>query len=330
YKPTLVVLHHIVLVYLDFPFYYSEPADEDLSGLFFWVFVTLNQGWFMGSLFLLAGYFTPDSFHRKGLKAFLLGKLIRLGIPLFVYIFVLHPPLLYFAYQVSGNTPEKVTSLLDDGVLWFVTMLLVFDFGYAAWRMLRKGDGSPAQIKASPPRYLEIILFIIGLALATYLFRFVIPQGSPVLGFPTLHYFPQYLSFFILGIVAYYRDWLRTLPNSKGIAGFLITMIGLVFLIMPFGYLFWDSIFGVGMVLMMITLFRRFLNSRGKRGRFLANHSYGVYILHAHVITLVTYSLRVLDTDISLKVILASIIGVPLSFMAAYLVRKILGVSRAV
>ena len=323
---TLVVLHHIVLVYLDFPFYYSEPADAGLSE-FFWLFVILNQGWFMGSLFLLAGYFTPDSFDRKDLGCFLKGKLVRLGIPLFLYVFVLHPPLIYFSYQVSGNTPEKIINLLDDGILWFVTMLLIFDFGYAAWRIFRKSSEIPEQRRASPPSYLEIFLFIISLALITYLFRLVIPLGSYVLGFPTLYYLPQYLSFFILGIVAYRRDWFRTLPNSKGITGFVIAVIGLICLII-FGSLFWDSIYSVGMALVMITLFRYFFNGRGKHGRFLANHSYAVYILHAHAVTLVTYSLRILDIGIFFKVILASSIGVPLCFITAYLVRKIPGVSR--
>jgi hypothetical protein len=30
------------------------------------VFVTLNQAFFMGFFFLIAGYFTPASFDRKG------------------------------------------------------------------------------------------------------------------------------------------------------------------------------------------------------------------------------------------------------------------------
>ena len=57
----LVVLHHLALVYGGIPpFYYLEPpTDNPLVGLVFLLFVLVNQAWFMGAFFLLAGYFTP-------------------------------------------------------------------------------------------------------------------------------------------------------------------------------------------------------------------------------------------------------------------------------
>ncbi len=60
------------------------------------------------------------------------------------------------------------------------------------------------------------LLFILGLALVSFLFRMLVPPGQQVsvfvyfLSFPTIAYLPQYLSFFILGIIAARRDWLRT------------------------------------------------------------------------------------------------------------------------
>jgi glucan biosynthesis protein C len=44
------------------------------------------------------------------------------------------------------------------------------------------------------------------LALSSYLIRIVWPLGKYVLGFPTLAYLPQYLSFFALGTVAFHRN----------------------------------------------------------------------------------------------------------------------------
>ncbi|MEZ4736438.1 MAG: acyltransferase family protein [Caldilineaceae bacterium] len=89
----LVVLHHLALVYGGIPpfYYYEPPVNDPLAGLIALVFVLLNQAWFMGAFFLLAGYFTPSSYNHKGAASFLKDRLLRLGIPLLLFIFVLSP-----------------------------------------------------------------------------------------------------------------------------------------------------------------------------------------------------------------------------------------------
>jgi hypothetical protein len=89
----LVVLHHVGLVYgAGAPFYYVEPPMNDpLAFVALLVFVLFNQAWFMGALFLIAGYFTPGSFDRKGPGSYLKGRLVRLGIPVLVFFFILGP-----------------------------------------------------------------------------------------------------------------------------------------------------------------------------------------------------------------------------------------------
>ena len=89
----LVVLHHIAIVYGEgVSFWYVDPPKtESLAGFAMVLFVFFNQAWFMGALFLLAGYFTPGSFERKGTGSFLKSRLIRLGIPLIIWIFILNP-----------------------------------------------------------------------------------------------------------------------------------------------------------------------------------------------------------------------------------------------
>jgi glucan biosynthesis protein C len=84
------------------------------------------------------------------------------------------------------------------------------------------------------------------------------------------------------------------------------------------------------MLLGAITLFRRRFNGQSRFGRFLAQHSYAVYILHMHAVVWVWAMLGGIGLPMFLKFILVSIIGVPLSFAVAYLVRKIPGVARVV
>jgi len=361
----LVVLHHVALVYGASVegFYYIEPPFTDpLAFLALLVFALVNQSWFMGAFFLLAGYFAPGSFDRKGPGSFLKARLLRLGIPIILFIFVLSP-ISSIGYWLMPASLTGITTpltwqayprLLGMGPLWFIAMLLIFSFGYAAWRMLTKNRTSSSMSKSSPPSYLGIGIFILALALVSYLVRIVVPLGKSVLEFPTLAYLPQYLSFFVIGTVASRHNWFRTLPSSMGIVGFVTAVVAGVFLFpLAFSgqlfsleftpaftnsmgnghwqsavYTLWDSITAVGMCLGLIPLFRRFFNGQGRFGRFLSQHSYTVFIIHIPIIVFLAYALRGIDLGSLLKFAMAAVIVVPACFAVAYIVRKIPGVSR--
>ena len=68
YLITLVVLHHLAIVYTGAgAFYYVEPTPIDQLALAVLViFIALNQAYFMGLLFLISAYFSPGSLERKG------------------------------------------------------------------------------------------------------------------------------------------------------------------------------------------------------------------------------------------------------------------------
>ena len=237
---SLVVLHHLALVYgAFFPFYYVEPPFTDPLALpVLLAFALFNQSFFMGALFLLAGYFTPGSFDRKGLGSFLKERLLRLGIPLIVFIFILSPisniGVFLMPAELTGiTTPltwQAYPHLLGMGPMWFLAMLLIFTFSYAAWRRLTINRASAPIIESSPPSYRRIGIFILVLAAVSYLVRIIIPMGRIVADFPTLAYLPQYISFFVIGTIAYRRNWFRNMPSSMGIAGFVMAAVAGVFL----------------------------------------------------------------------------------------------------
>jgi glucan biosynthesis protein C len=127
----LVVLHHIVVTYSGLPLWYDiEKPTSPAVGLGLTVFLLVDQAWFMGAFFLLSGYFTPSSYERKGTGAFLRNRLIRLGVPLVVFYFVLQPILLLPAYD-DGPLAHWYLSAIGSGPLWFVLVLLVLDTAYA-------------------------------------------------------------------------------------------------------------------------------------------------------------------------------------------------------
>lgn len=361
---ALVVLHHVAMAYgaAGAEFYYVEfhPSGFSRSLL---IFVLGNQAWFMGAFFLVAGYFTPGSFDRKGPGSFLKSRLLRLGIPLVVYALVLNPVSMFGAFFIPDflNPLTWETYSYSDyvrmGPMWFVALLLIFSFGYAAWRLVTRREPPSEVARPSVPGYLSVGLFMVALAGVSYLVRLQIPVGQSEFGFPSLAYLPQYLSFFVLGAVAYRRDWFRRLPTSMGWAGLGAAVAATVFLFpLAFSgdlfsleltealqnafaddghwqavvYTLWDSIFAVGMCLGLIVLFRRFVNRQARLGGFLARHSYAVYIIHIPVVVFLAVALRNIEMEHLLKVAMVGAIAVPLCFAVAAAVRRIPGASRII
>lgn len=368
---VLVVLHHVSLVYgaSVTPFYYFEPPFTDpLAFLALLVFALFNQAWFMGAFFLLAGYFTPGSYDRKGAGAFLKDRLVRLGIPIVLFVFVLSPiswiGLFKMPAAITGiTTPltwKAYPSLIGLGPLWFVALLLIFSLGYVGWRLARRAPAAAVSKDVSPPSLLSIAVFVLGLTAMSFLVRIVVPLGKSVslgfsfLSFPTFAYLPQYLGLFLLGAVASRRDWFRTVTASTGRVGFAAAVLAAIVLFPlavsgqlfslqitesignAFGYgqwqsavyALWDSVFAVGMCLALIPFFRRFFGVSTGLGRFMARQGYAVYVFHIPVIVFLALAIRGFSLPPLAKAGVASLIIVPFCFLVAYLIRKIPGASK--
>lgn len=360
----MVVLHHIALVYgASLPgYYYVEPPfAEPMAFSALLIFALFNQAWFMGAFFLLAGYFTPRSYDRKGFGHFLGARFLRLGIPLLFFYFVLSP-IAFIGYflmpaELTGITAPlswqsfwaTYPEIIGMGPLWFAALLLIFSLGYAGWRGMYEDDEVEMAQTGRSPGYLALILFILALALLSYLMRVIVPLGQSVWQFPTLAYLPQYLSFYVLGIIAYRRDWFRSLSGTMGAVGFVLAIAAAVVLFplafsgqwfsleltealdnaMGAGhwqsavYALWDSTFAVGLTLASLTLFRSLFNGQGRLGRFLAAHGYTVYIIHIPIVVFLTYALRDVALGSLPKTVLAAAIIVPVCYAVAYVVRKL-------
>ena len=349
---VLVVLHHLAVTYSGLPIWYyvESPPEGSWSAGLLPLFILFNQSFFMGLFFLISGYFVPPSYDRKGARAFLRDRLVRLGIPLLIFFLLLGPAsnLALYRVEIVGKGVDLPYWLfylltLGPGPLWFLEVLLSFSALYVVWRHLRPshGDGAARGDSRAFPGVGTIIAFTLGLAVASYVVRFWVPIGwyVPFVGLPTLSHVAQYAAMFVVGALAYRNNWLVRVPDRAGHMGIGAAILATVTLFplaltdwealtggltwQAFAYALWESIVCVGLSLGLLVFFRNHLGGQGALRRFLSAHAYTVFIIHAPIITALAFLLRGVQLDPLLKFALAALIGVPLCFALAGLVRRL-------
>ncbi|WP_312887954.1 acyltransferase family protein [Nonomuraea rhodomycinica] len=338
---ALVVLHHVAVTYGHIPMWYYVESAHDASGLALDIFVVMNQAFFMGFFFLISGFFTPASFDRKGGRAFVRDRLLRLGVPLLVFVVLLRPLVTLPQYLAQGRGVPYAEFYLrtwDPGPMWFAEVLIVFAVAYAVWRGLRDGraEGAPS----APPRLRSLALFAAALSVATFVWRLAVPTGTyvPVLGLPSPDYLPQYVAMFAAGAVAFRRGWFETLPRATGRAG-LVTAAVAAATLLPLaatteGVLSqaataaWQSFFAVGVIAGLVVIFRERFDRQGPLGGFLSAHAYTVYIVHPIVLVAVALAFRGLEAPAVVKFAVVAVLSLPLCWGLAYLVRSLPGARR--
>jgi surface polysaccharide O-acyltransferase-like enzyme len=156
-------------------------------------------------------------------------------------------------------------------------------------------------------------------------------------------FFAQYIALFVLGLIAYRRNWLLGLPDRVGrlwlgIAAFLALLwLPLALAVgaatnadfrggwhwQAFLYALWESFFCLSMCIGVIYLFRRYLDRRGRLSRFLVPNAYTAYIIHAPVITILAFAARDIALYPLLKWGLMALVSVSLCFALSSLIRKL-------
>lgn len=311
---ALVVLHHTAITYgAPGGWYYRElPMTLSLTGVLLILFVSINQAYFMGFFFLIAGYFTPGSYNRKGVGQFLKDRSIRLGIPLLAFVFLLDPltsaMLVYdrsmtgmgsFGARLAGNLRSPGWG---TGPLWFAEALLIFSVGYVVWRVLGGGDG---RVDAPLPRWWTWLLSAVGVGAVALLLRQWVPVGKSVIGLQ-IGYFSSYIFLFGLGTVAWRRNWFERLTwkmarpwMALAVLMWPVIIITVLiarkvtgadpdvnsgFSVPAIVYALWEPLIAWGIIAGLLVGFREWGNRASAAWEFLAARAYAVYIVHAPVL----------------------------------------------
>ncbi len=102
----LVILHHLTITYAGTGGWLYKEGRQDavVDALGGW-FCSVNQAYFMGLFLLISAYFVPGSYDRKGPGRFLKDRLVRLGIPLAAFSWVLSPLFVYWFLHKNAQIP---------------------------------------------------------------------------------------------------------------------------------------------------------------------------------------------------------------------------------
>jgi len=350
-----VLLFHLLIIYAGTgSWLYTEGRQDFVTGALGAWFIAVSQAYFMGLFLLISAYFVPGSYDRKGAGRFLKDRLIRLGIPMAIYSWVLSPLLVYLVKRVKDSVSLpwwnyfpglKFEAVIGSGPLWFVETLLIFSLVYVGWRLATASRPASFTAEAQFPSNGVIALFALLLGIAGFLVRLWRPMGwnfTPLnLQFP---FFAQYIALFIVGLIAYRRNWFTRLPETTGRLWLVIGIV-MVFLFWPlvigggmdkgiepfaggwhwqaFAYALWESFTCLGLCIGLIYLFRRNVNRQGTLAKFLSSNAYTAYIIHGVVITVIALAVRDVMVYPLLKWALVALVAVSLCFGLSHLIRKL-------
>jgi len=351
---VLVVSMHAAVTYSHVgSWYFMEDPKPELATLAgFATYQIFLQAFFMGFLFLIAGYFVPTAFDRKGFWKFLADRTVRLGIPSLFFMLVIQPVTVYWLMRefAQPSWPSLLQAyrpylssgrfLSGSGPMWFTLALLFFSLVYAVLRVL-KNKAPNDQPESRLPAHTEVAGLALVIGLCTFLVRIVQPMGTNILNMQ-LCFFSQYIVLFAVGIHARRRNWLLRIPYGFGMRWFTLALSAgsLVWFALLYAIVtthtdsklsggftwqsaalcFWESFFCLGICLGLLVMFREKFNRQGPIARWLSDNCFAVYLFHTPLLIAVTFALRSLTAPKPVKFLLATILGVTVTYFASSLI----------
>jgi hypothetical protein len=356
---ALIIAMHAVLGYVGLvvAWTYSDVRETTLHPVVeMALLVALSPfGFFLiALLFLVAGLLTPGSYDRKGGRRFVVDRLLRLGVPFVLYVFLVQPTLVYVVEHPRGGASgsywqEYLGSerQVDTGPRWFVGVLLIYSLAYAAWRH-RRGADRPVP---RPPTLRTLVLSALVVAPTSFAIRLVYPYGGES-GFSDLNLWewPACIAVFVIGVRAAGSGWLQTMPEDLVRTGRRLTAVGVLAMTLllyvagsadavddmlggwnPLAAVFAcvEAVLVVFGPVWLLDLSRRRLDRHLPWGEELGRSAYGAFMLQAIFLMGLAVALRPVPFPAEAKAVLVAVGGVVTSFGAAWLlIRKVPGVSR--
>lgn len=362
---VLVVLHHTAITYgAQGGWFYREiQPDAGLPSLLLTFFCTINQAWFMGLFFLLAGDYTPPALARKGGRRFVQGRLLRLGLPWLLFVLLIGPLTATLAPWWQGKPwLPLLLGLLErrvfiPGPLWFVQVLWLFCVLAAlAWPLWRRAAASPL---APFPCNRSLAWAALGTGLLAFALRQYWPVGRSVLGVQPA-YLASYAVLYAAGCLAAGPGWLQHLPTAtvrhwRHVACWALPVLPVLVLVgaalpaltggalpalrgQPEGgfnlpalvYALSEPLVAWAVLLRRLQGFQRRFAAPGPLWRRLSRRAFLVFVIHPPVLVLVALAWSAVPAPALLKFVLSGALTCLLCHLLAGALLRLPGVSRLV
>ena len=337
--------------------YFVDRRPIDLPTLaFFAGWQMFLQSFFMGLLFFVAGCFVPASLDRKGPRRFLRDRLVRLGLPVLLYMLVIGPLTEYYAAHSWNSTlptsfaHEWVKHIAngqvwqENGPLWFCLALLVFSAAYVGLSVSFPTRFGRDAVVRPIPRPAHVASFAALMAAATFAVRLSSPPT--VFNLP-LRDFAQYALLFGAGIVAARGNWLTQLRAQASIAPLataVVAGLAALFELLYAGgfargngafyyggahwqcaaFALWESAACVAMGVGLLSLFRARFDRQGERAHFLSDNAFAVYAIHPPILIMSARLIQPLHwPSVAMFALLWALAGVGSFASSALVVRRL-------
>lgn len=350
---VLVVLMHAAVTYSGMGgWYFKEGGTVSIpEKLLFALGQSFTQSFFMGLLFLVAGYMVPRPLARKGTRGFLTDRLVRLGGPALSYMLVVNP---FINYVLIGQAKLPFLSYLSSyyltfkflggsGPLWFAIALLIFSAVYAVGGSRADNVSDPAGRRVFGAGDVAKIILLI--TIGAFLIRLVQPIDTSILNMQ-LCYFSSYIILFGVGIRAAEGQLLERIEPGFALRCLLIALVPCVILwgwmVYISGalaghstasfkgglnwqsllYAFWESATAVLMSVGLLGLFHARFNRQSSFFSKLSDSAFAVYAFHAPILVAVSLALRGWQAAAWLKFLAAGSLALAVSFGLSHLFLK--------
>ncbi len=192
----------------------SNPIIDSERWFGFDLFCAFQYVYLMHLMFFLSGLFVWPSIKRKGGKAFLYDRFLRLGVPFLLGVYLLMPVAYYPVYRVTAVDPSWsafwsqwiALPFWPSGPMWFLWLLLALNVVVAAIYRLAPGAGEllgrlAGNAGTHPGRFFVALVGICALAyipLSAVFEPWQWTQFGPFAFQPS--FAPQYVIFFFAGL----------------------------------------------------------------------------------------------------------------------------------
>ena len=335
-----VVVAHASTGYLGgADWYYTERTTSTVWATVLTVPATIGSLFALAPLFRVAGWLSAGSLARRGPGPFVRNRLLRLGLPLLVFVLVVDPLTAFVGGLGRGRDvglwPFVRTRTPQVGPMWFVAALLAFSVAFGALRALRPARPRPGPALTTRALVVATTLLVVSSLLlwtrwpldsadAVLNVRWGLwPQGAVLFGLgaharevtPELAPAPRtarrlgWASLALLALLGALAAVAAALEPLEGAPrGANPWTLGLALVYAPLSVT--AALWAAGWSRRSLTSDRPVLRRAGRE-------SYAAYFLHPLVLTTVMVAIAPVPLVPEAKFVLVSLVGVPCCFLAA-------------